>query len=250
VRQKLSLCFLLFVFPSVSAQLLAHSADSRQRLALAFQASSSKPDLSDAVLHATVRNATDEKDVGIAVTVKFRGKDERIESVAGASVFAGGRVMRVDEQGRWRSIVDPNSRNRRNERIPALLLRDFLASSDYDVSAIPATEGSQEHLRVRRLVHVNPEIDEKLMKDSEIDVFLDAKTNLVSKIRYSIVSVNDWRRMVEVEVTYEDYREIKGVLVPFKQKKYLAGQLYSEMTVIDADFDTGLTADEFKGGSR
>jgi hypothetical protein len=131
-----------------------------------------------------------------------------------------------------------------------LLLAHELARSDLSLAYIglEAVEGHQAHrVRVARVSNLGSPVDEQITKNSEIDLFVDAQTFLVLKVSYIHLSETDWRRGVPMEIYYDDYRNVDGVLVPFYQRKVFNGTPISEMRITSVAFNVGLADTDFEG---
>jgi hypothetical protein len=71
-------------------------------------------------------------------------------------------------------------------------------------------------------------------KLSEFTLLIDKKTGLPAKLQFSAHPEDDANVDIPVEVVYSDYREVDGVIVPFRIEKYMNGNLLLELTVNSA----------------
>jgi hypothetical protein len=221
-----------------------------ERLRVAIRANVGDTKLADTVTHATLRDAASTNPVERSFTLTTKGNSStKLSDGVHNTVLRSGKTERQDDQGTLKRVRDPNAQSRRIEHLPVLFLREVLENDDYRCIVVAAHDGIPEHLSAVRMPKAGI-VDERLARNRQTDIYIDADTLLVSKISFVMVSTTDWRRTVAVEIVYEDYRDLKGVKVPFKQTKYVAGQFHSELVLRDAAFDTGITEIEFNGGTR
>jgi hypothetical protein len=148
------------------------------------------------------------------VTIKTKGSDRiRWEGTNSSSA-----TVTIQNRGRLthfkdgRSVVRPsaNALHRRIEHLPVLFLAQELARGDVSVTYVaqePIEGRSAHRLRLtRQSTRGNKDLDEKLTKDSELEIFLDTQSLLPIKISYVYFSETDWRRGLPMEVFYADYR--------------------------------------------
>jgi hypothetical protein len=215
-------------------------------------------DVKDSIVEAVISRGVGLSRQQSAVTLKSKGQFVRIDARESArSVVVGrGRSSYKDDKG-WRLVLDPNTVNRQIEHLPAQLLADLLTRNDVELTyvGIVQLDGESFHRVKAGNVHrlgaaADAEMLERVRRNSEVDLFIHATSNLLVKISYPLVSLSDWRRSVPVEVTYEDYRDSAGVLVPFHQSKSMAGQSYAELSIRSVRFNVGLNDSDFSGGLR
>jgi hypothetical protein len=179
------------------------------------------------------------------ITITTKGTNStKIADLDHWTVLTPGKTQRADTSGSLRPLSDTNARARKIEHLPVLFLKDLI-DSDYQCTSVSATDLEGKHLRVSKKRQLTAVADST--QNAETEVFFDQSSFLVSKLRFKMVSLNDWRRTIPVEILYDDYREIAGVKVPFRQRKYLAGQLYSELTLTAISLDTGISDSAFLG---
>jgi len=76
----------------------------------------------------------------------------------------------------------------------------------------------------------------------QVTVFVDAQSGQILKKQYRGMAMAG--PASTVEETYEDFREVSGVRVPFKVTIFQNEKKFSEMTVSEVQYNTGLKADE------
>lgn len=151
-----------------------------------------------------------------------------------------------------RTLLRPNSNARKRcfEHLPFLLVAQELAHSDVAVSYIgqEVIEGRAAHrLKFSRVSSLGEkELDDKLTRDSEFDLYLDVMTLLPLKISYLFLSETDWRRGLLKEVYYSDYRLLNGILLPFQQRVVFNHRTLYELHIQSALFNVGLANSDWK----
>lgn len=81
---------------------------------------------------------------------------------------------------------------------------------------------------------------------SEYHIFIDLQTKLVFKTIGYDFSPDAVENRTPVETFYKDYRNVQGVLIPFKISRFIAGQKDSEITMTKVDLNVGVSASEFQ----
>jgi len=208
----------------------------------------------DTVVQGNITFPGDPSAPAAAVTIKAKGTEMmRWESIAGgratATVVNRGRSARLTERG-WHTGPSANSRHKRIEHLPALLLAAELARSDVTASyaGMETIEGrSAHHLRVGRVSSLEGEVGEQLTKASELNLFVDAQTFFVLKIAYIHFSETDHRRGLPMEVHYSDYRLTGGHWIPFRQTVVFNGNTISQLQLTSFAANVGLADSEFAG---
>jgi hypothetical protein len=160
----------------------------------------------------------------------------------GSVVYNRGRLLRSSAKG-WTTEPSANSRFRRADHLPAHLLANELARTDYAVAYVgQESVGSQAaiHLKLSRISHMGNGLDAKFTKDSEFEVFIDSNTFLILKISYMYFSRIDWRIGSPMEIYYSDYRNVGGMMVPFTQSTHFNGNPLYELHLSSVAFNQGV----------
>jgi hypothetical protein len=119
-----------------------------------------------------------------------------------STIFNNGRELRSTEKG-WVTAHSSNANHKRIEHLPVLMIFQEIARGE-----ISATYVGQETLDGRSVQHIsiarvastgNPEIDRTLTRNSQLEVFVDAQTNLVAKVSFLHIAENDWRQGLPME---------------------------------------------------
>lgn len=248
---------------SLTAQLFAQSAvvpapvrEPQAELVLqqSLTTNSSVQEVRDSVVRGTLIRHGGGPPHEAHVTIKSRGRSKRVD-VDGTSrthVTARGKSSARDEHG-WHGFHDPNSANRHIEHLPSGLITELLKRSDISLHYVGQeilNGRSVHHLRAHTVHHLgplgDPEIVNRLNKNSELDLYLDVESHLLTRLTFTQISMTDWRRGLLVTIDYEDYREFHGSKIPARQRKSLAGQLISELLIMSATLNSGLQASEFE----
>jgi hypothetical protein len=249
--------FLLFLILCLCASVAAQQPRPQrdpQALAIAQQSHAamggvSAQNLTDTVIQATVTQGAEAQSPATLI-IKTKGDRMRWESPAGdALVLRQGRAFRL-LNGQWKPASDANTRNRRAEHLPALLLAHELGRDDVSATYVgtATVEGRSAHqVRLARVSSLGIEHDTKLTKDSELDVFIDAESFVILKVSYIHLSATDSRRGLPMEVYYGDYRRVGGLLVPFHQRVFFNGNPIYETRITSFAANVGLSDAEFEG---
>ena len=103
-----------------------------------------------------------------------------------------------------------------------------------------------DHVQLRRTnSEKNPKIAQDLERLSTVDIFFDPATHLPITLVYNTHPDNDYERDIPVEIRFSDYRNVDGVMVPFRIQRLLQGVLNLDLTVSKATINHGLADGEF-----
>jgi hypothetical protein len=103
-----------------------------------------------------------------------------------------------------------------------------------------------DHVQLRRTnSEKNPRIAQDLERLSTVDIFFDPTTHLPLVLVYNTHPDNDYERDIPVEIRFSDYRNVDGVMVPFRIQRLLQGVLNLDLTVSKATINSGLADGEF-----
>lgn len=81
--------------------------------------------------------------------------------------------------------------------------------------------------------------------DAPCDLYIHPDTLLVAKLVYHIRAPQNLLQTVPIEVTYEDYRFISGIAVPFRVTYSLRGQTLSQYQVTSFGVNQGARESDF-----
>lgn len=211
--------------------------------------------IQDTVVHATV---TPPASLGgnpgtLTITTKGAGM-LRTDGAGGgktaSTIFNNGRELRSTGQG-WTSAHASNATHERIAHLPALMLFYEIARAEISVAYVgeETLEGhSVHHISIARVTNTgNASVDQTLTHNSELEVFVDAQTNMIAKISYRHVAENDWRQSLPMEIYYSDYRTVNGIAIPFHQRHVYAGHPIGEIEITSVAVNQGTPDAMFKG---
>jgi outer membrane lipoprotein-sorting protein len=81
---------------------------------------------------------------------------------------------------------------------------------------------------------------------SELHVFVDQATRLITKTQGFIFSPETLSNRTQVDTLYSDYRRVGGALVPYRITASIMGRKLSDVTVTNVSFNTGLLDSRFE----
>jgi hypothetical protein len=188
-------------------------------------------------------------------TIKTKGAYlVRTDGVSGSKnasvIFNNGREFRQLGQG-WVKAPAANAYQKRLEHLPALMLAYEIVRSDLSATYIgQETIASRAvyHVRLARVSQRGDGLDATFTTNSQLDVYVDTQTYLITKISFLYLFENDWRRGLPMEIYYDQYQTIDGLAVPFHQRYVFNGQPASELQITSATFNQGL-ADSLFGAN-
>jgi hypothetical protein len=90
---------------------------------------------------------------------------------------------------------------------------------------------------------IAPEIEEII---SELHVYVDAENWLIVKAETWDFSPTAIENRSKVEIFFDEYRDVSGVLVPHHSTRYVAGQKFSESTLSNVRFDISVSSADFQ----
>jgi hypothetical protein len=246
----------LFVIPILNAQQLSSQAASVLSTCSAAMGSSVTSQIADSVMQGTVTNSATPDASAHNVVIKAKGTDQvrwEDDTNGNTSVVVVSHGVQKEQTSKgWQRMASANAIHQRMLHLPSLLVGQELARNDLS-AAFVASETlngrSVYHVTLSRVFNFNNGNDAKLTKDSQVDVFIDAQTNLVAKISYIHLSEVDWRVGFPVEIYYDNYQTVQGMLVPFHQRIVYNKSNTSDMTVTSVKFNNGLADTVFQGGN-
>jgi hypothetical protein len=191
------------------------------------------------------------------VTFKTKGankirSDASNGSATAIAIFNNGREFRTTPKG-LTPAQSANADHKRIEHLPALMLAQELARTDFSAAYIgqETVEGhSVNHIRLFRISNRNPAADAQLTKNSELNVFVDAQTYQIVKISFPYVAETDWRQSVPMEIYYDAYQTVNGIAVPFHVRTVFNGQPAGELQVTSVAINQGTPDSVFNGSQQ
>jgi hypothetical protein len=256
-RSQLALLLALSVLliPKLSAQQLSSQAATILSNCSAAMGSSATPQIADSVIQATVTNSATPDAAPNTVVIESKGTDQIrwADTTNGNSsvVVTSHGVQRQETAKGWHIMASANSIHQRMLHLPGLMIGQELVRTDLSAAFVAAetlNNRSVYHVTLIRVFNFQNGNDSKLTKDSQIDVFIDAQTNLIAKISYIHLSETDWRIGFPVEIYYDDYRPVQGMMVPYHQRTIFNHTNTSDMQISSLKFNNGLPDSDFQGG--
>ena len=100
------------------------------------------------------------------------------------------------------------------------------------------------HIRFWKGFSIKPKL-QHLAEFSVKDVWLEAASGLPRKLSYVRRAASGSEPGIPVEVFYSDFRNVGGVLYPFRIEKSLNGTPWATITITNVVFNSGLTDGNF-----
>lgn len=152
----------------------------------------------------------------------------------------------TDANGKTQDIAAHNCRTNGALFLPALALTTAFNSGKVAFSYKGSTAsdaGTVDHLASSKTVaKTNITTTALIQKLSTDDLSLDTTTALPSSLKFFIHPDDDAKIDIPVEIRYSDYREVRGVKIPFRIEKLVHGSSFLEITVDSATFNNGPVA--------
>lgn len=212
--------------------------------------------ITDSVIQATVTDPANPTATPGTVTIKTKGTDMvRWEGSSNGKTFATISVhgqQRHQSGNGWVTDASANAIHQRLTHLPALMIGHELVRGELSAVYVAAETLNGREVHRIKLARVAPQggpMGAQLTKNSEIEVFIDAQTNLIAKIAYIHLSTTDWRMGVPTEIFYDDYRPINGMMIPFRQRTVINKSLTTDLQITSVQFNAGLPDSDFKGGN-
>jgi hypothetical protein len=210
--------------------------------------------IQDTVVQATVTPpASMGSDNGTAtITTKGAAKlrtDGTLGSKSSSFIYNNGQELRYDGKA-WHTAHSANAIHKRIEHLPALMLAYEISRSDLAAAYIgqETLEGrAVQHIRLARTSNDGTGADETLTRNSQLDVYVDAQTNQISRISFLYLSDTDWRRGLPMDIYYDGYSTVNGIAVPFHQRYFFAGRPNGELQINSVSVNQGPSDSLFKG---
>lgn len=134
----------------------------------------------------------------------------------------------------------------RPEFVPALACTTDLARpymSAIYVGLEKVSDRQAYHVRFNAALPEDKDGSEKLI--SEFHVFIDQATGVVLKTQSFAFSPDAIQNYSTFEIYYGDYRQVNGVLMPFRVESYSDGQRLSTVTFTSVQTNVGISDSEF-----
>ena len=132
---------------------------------------------------------------------------------------------------------------------PALTLQSAL--SDPQISLTYVGQGSKagvtaQQIQISRIVPGQAAVSTSLIQRlSQVDIYLDAATNLPVAIDFNIHPDGDLGVNLPVEIQYSGWHANAGIQVPTQIQRFLQDSLTLSLTTITISVNTGLPQSDF-----
>jgi hypothetical protein len=128
-------------------------------------------------------------------------------------------------------------------------LVSLMVRSDATVTYIGAESRNGvrvDHLRAfRTFPRQTAKMTATLQRLSTFDVYLDSTSHLPLAVTFNLHLDDDLSRDIPVEVRFADYRNVNGVLIPFRIQRRIQGGLELDVTVSIVTVNSGLSDSDF-----
>jgi hypothetical protein len=210
--------------------------------------------LQDSVTQAAISWPTNPSAPAATTSITTKGMNRiRVDTNANAKstsvIYDRGRQLRSGQKG-WQVAPSANSRFRRADHLPALLLAYELSRNDFSASYVgiePVGTATAHHITLSRISSMGNSLDGKFTKDSQIEIFVDPTTFLVVKVSFVHFSEIDWRIGLPMEIDYSSYQNVGGMMVPFTQVTIVNGKPIYELHLTSVAFNQGVADATFAG---
>jgi hypothetical protein len=216
------------------------------RQSLAAMGAQNVASIQDTLIHATTTPAPNTGGETGAVTITTKGaRLIRFDGSGGTKnssvIFTMGREFRSGDKG-WLAAPGANSNHKRIEHLPTLLLAYEIVRGD--LSAVYVGEETiaartVHHIRLARVSQRGDSMDAILTGATQLEVFIDAQTLLVTKITFPQSSEIDWRVSFPVEIYYDQYQTVSGIAVPYHQRYLFNGQPVHQLQITSVAVNQG-----------
>ncbi|MFZ0821522.1 MAG: hypothetical protein WAM91_15755 [Candidatus Acidiferrales bacterium] len=209
----------------------------------------------DSVIQATVTNPDVSGSTPGTVTIKAKGTNMvRWEGTSGGgnsyvTIAARGQQKHQVGSG-WASDASSNAIHQRLTHLPALMIGQEMARGDLWGQYVgEETVGGQtvHHVKLARVSTLGSPVDAQLTQNSEIDVFINTQTGLIAKIAYMHRTETDWRIGIPMEIYYDNYQTVNGMLIPYHQRTVIRNSIKTDLNITSVQFNVGLADSIFQG---
>ncbi len=141
----------------------------------------------------------------------------------------------IDREGKSKAIAPHNRWTDTAWFSPAVLLSSLASRAEKGVvyAGREDRNGQQvEHLLIWRQLSRGSEASRGIVQRlSQVELFLAADSLLPTALTFSLHPDDDSNLDISVEIRFSDYRQVSGVLVPFRIQKYVNGGLVQDFFI-------------------
>ena len=162
-------------------------------------------------------------------------------------ILNNGYAAIIAADGKVRRLTANNTISERVTHIPVFSLLAEQGAAEVEVLPGNAKEKVAPNASfVLQIVRGSEHSAALYRKFTRTTYYVDTGTGLVSRIAFNnLAENNDPDSAITVEVAYSDYRNVDGVMVPFKQITYMSGQVESELAIDSVAFNVSISDSEF-----
>lgn len=184
------------------------------------------------------------------ITIKLLGPNlMRIESeIGGQHRVSVHRAAKFFDRSSSKPSLPNNSTLSRSTFVPELLIRSELEQAALEVAYVAQVfiDGRpMHHIQLFRSQIVKTDIADEVRKNSQLDLYIDAGSFLLAKVTYQAVSASDIAQRLSVDISFSDYRDIGGFLIPFRQTHSIAEHVTHDLVVTSFEPNVPLDINEF-----
>jgi hypothetical protein len=249
----------LFLFTSSAAAQSTKQAGSQASTILqgSLKACLGGSAVNDVTLTGTVERIAGSDDESGSATYRALAGSNRLDMV-----FAEGTHTEIrttggsGPSGSWRGVdgvSHPISRHNLItgiDLIPAFLIASLLDPSKFSLAYVgleTVDNSGLTHIGVSENTAGLPEDQIAVAAHlSQVDLYVDASTQLLSKIAFNQHPDNNFQIDIPTEIRYSDYRLVDGVEVPYRIQKYVNNNLTLDIQVQSAVLNSGISPNAFQ----
>lgn len=150
--------------------------------------------------------------------------------------------------GKTKVLSESNIIGTRNDFLPDLSLLSEYASGRVSIESEGQTLLNDAKVNVIVLgVYAGPSDDEasRLAKRTRTEFYLDSTSGEVLMLKRSQYPENGFNDPQAIEIHYSDYRNIDGVMVPFRQETYADAVLLTTLVLTSANINISTSDSDF-----
>lgn len=205
----------------------------------------------DSTASGTVRIVAGSLEENGTITLLTRGANqssERIETSGGIkeTTFSNGLAAQKDDNT-TKTVTLELAASSQSPHFPLSLLVAALNSPDFAFEYVgqeAAGGNTTIHIRFWNTFASQPKL-QPLAEFTAKDIWIDATSGLPTKLGYEIREARGAAARMPMEIFYTDYRNVGGVLFPFRVEKSLNGTPWATITIDRVVLNTGLTGAAF-----
>jgi len=206
---------------------------------------------SDAVATGNVILVAGSKTDNGTVRILTRGLDQSAEQIqmtdgSRSIVYSQGRANRIDSAGTTPFTLELAASSQ-TPCFPFVVIARALNNPDYAFQylGLEALGSAQaHHLRLWNTFSSSSKL-QRLAEFTAKDLWIDAVSGLPLKLALDHRNGGGAESRIPLAVFYSDYRNLGGVLYPFRVDKSLNGTPWAKITITQVAFNTALTDNDF-----